>query len=105
MHDMRHLHQSQFNGKALVFRSFVIDITLARDIEPRQQQLRCAILSLCFILALDIVGYLHELHRARVLRDEQVADMFTQTDDKVMAIETLPEDLVEQQQRRRMIAT
>ena len=103
MADVSHFHQCKLNGKALVFRSFVIDIALVGDAEPGKEEGRWTCLCLVRVLFLYTFWYFHELYRARILRHEQVAQVFAQSYDEIVAIESFFEDLIKEQERCRVI--
>ena len=94
MTDVRHLHQCEFDGKALIFRAFVVDVALVGDVEPGQQQRWRRYTCLFRIFSFNVFRYFHQLHCPRILRNEEAAQMFTEAYDEIMSIETFLQHFV-----------
>ncbi len=100
---MGHFHKCQFHGQPLVLAGLVVDVALAADIEPGEQQGVAHLTGLFGILFLDGVGHFEQIDGALVFCHKQIAQVGSQPDNKMMSIKTFAQNFIQQQEGARVL--
>src|SRR4051794_25214876 len=89
--------------EALVFAVLVLKITVACNVEGRQQKGERSVFRLLGIFFLYVIGHLQQFDGGGIFTNHDVSEMLAKAYNKVVPVEPCSEYFIESKKRRRQV--